>query len=427
MGDSVSAQLMQSPEFAPQVQGLDRQRKIAEMLMTQGFQPQQGQMVSGRYVAPSWTQQLAGLANIWAGKGIMEEAEQKQIDLAKALRGKQQEAVEEYFKAIQPTAAIEGQAPVIPKGQTLYDNDGTLTYGAKEGTPGTPAKGPDYARALKIATGEYAPNWLSTQAISNLKPFDLEEGKIRYQINPLTGEKEIIAQGGEKKSNEMRNYETAVKQGFQGTFPQYEIMLKKAGASNVSVALPPAESEYVKTFGAGLAKQDLALRDIASNAPQAITSIQNQRKLLDSGKVITGIGANQRLDLARLGSEIGVGGRDVKELTSNTQQLMAGRAGATLDAIKASGLGSGTGFSNADRDFLEKAKMGGITYDKAALQKQLALEEKVARIGANQWNERLKTMPKSAGVVNPQTIQLPPEIGTTDVRSKADAIINQGQ
>ena len=99
MANNVSAQLMQNPEFAPQVQGLDRQRKMAEMLMTQGFQPQQGQMVSGHYVAPSWTQQLAGLANMAAGTYMQSQADEKQLDLAQALRNASQQELEDWMQA----------------------------------------------------------------------------------------------------------------------------------------------------------------------------------------------------------------------------------------------------------------------------------------------------------------------------------------
>lgn len=88
-----------NPEFAPQVQGLDRQRKLAEMLITQGFQPPQGQMVSGRYVAPSWTQQLASLANIWAGKGIQEEADAKQMEMLSKYKQLGQQELADFLRA----------------------------------------------------------------------------------------------------------------------------------------------------------------------------------------------------------------------------------------------------------------------------------------------------------------------------------------
>ena len=216
---TINNQLLQSPEFAPQVQGLDRQRKMAEMLMTQGFQPQQGQMVSGHFVAPSWTQQLAGLANIWAGKGMQEEAEQKQLDLANALRGKQQQAVKDYFGALQSTLGVAGQAPVIPEGQTLRDDNGMLTYGSQAGTAGIAPKGPDYAKAFQIATGDYAPQYLSQMAIEQMKPVKLAEGEQLMQRDLASGELKPVAGGGMKLAGKVN--EAAQLLGIRKPYDQW--------------------------------------------------------------------------------------------------------------------------------------------------------------------------------------------------------------
>jgi len=57
-------------DFNPELQGLSRERKLAELLMAKGMQQPQGQMISGYYVAPSWTQQLNPMANVLAGEAI---------------------------------------------------------------------------------------------------------------------------------------------------------------------------------------------------------------------------------------------------------------------------------------------------------------------------------------------------------------------
>jgi hypothetical protein len=75
-----------NPEQMLQQQQILRQQKMAEMLMQQGMQQPQGQMISGRYVAPSIFQNLAGLANTYVGQRGIEKAEQAQLDLAKQLR-----------------------------------------------------------------------------------------------------------------------------------------------------------------------------------------------------------------------------------------------------------------------------------------------------------------------------------------------------
>jgi len=74
-----------TPEQFAQQQQLNRQQQMANMLMQQSAQPQ-GQMISGRYVAPSWAQQLVPLANIMASKYIGEKADTKAAELAQQLR-----------------------------------------------------------------------------------------------------------------------------------------------------------------------------------------------------------------------------------------------------------------------------------------------------------------------------------------------------
>jgi hypothetical protein len=67
-----------------------------------------------------------------------------------------------------------------------------------------------------------------------------------------------------------------------------------------------------------------------------------------------------------------------------------------LDSIKTSGLGAGNGFTNADRDFLEKAKSGNIDMTSQTLRRTAELQLSVAQATANKWNTRAKQIPKSA-------------------------------
>jgi len=53
-----------SSPYAAEEEGIRQQMRYAQALQQQGLQPDQGQMVSGHYVAPSWTQ---GLAKLGAG------------------------------------------------------------------------------------------------------------------------------------------------------------------------------------------------------------------------------------------------------------------------------------------------------------------------------------------------------------------------
>jgi len=95
-----------NPEQMLEQQKILRQQKMAEMLMQQGAQQPQGQMVSGRYVAPSIFQNLAGLANTYIGQRGIEKAEQAQLDLAKAIRGQEGVALADYMSQLQGKPAV---------------------------------------------------------------------------------------------------------------------------------------------------------------------------------------------------------------------------------------------------------------------------------------------------------------------------------
>lgn len=122
-------------------QQISRQQKMAEMLLQQGMQQPQGQMVSGRYVAPSLTQNLAGLANIYMGQKGIEKAEKAQLDLADRLRRQTAQDIQAYGQAARGTPE-----------QTVY---GAGMEGPTMDV--TPAVAPDPDRALGILLSSRSP------------------------------------------------------------------------------------------------------------------------------------------------------------------------------------------------------------------------------------------------------------------------------
>jgi hypothetical protein len=95
-------------DFNPELQDVSRQRKLAELLMAKGLQQPQGQMISGHYVAPSWTQQLNPMANMLAGEAVGGRADTKQQELAVALRVQGDKAAQDVMQTYQkdPQAAL---------------------------------------------------------------------------------------------------------------------------------------------------------------------------------------------------------------------------------------------------------------------------------------------------------------------------------
>jgi hypothetical protein len=217
--------------------------------------------------------------------------------------------------------------------------------------------------------------------------------------NPLEAAKLMVKEGKESfqpmTNDQKKQYGLPVNKPYQisssgkildiGTGPQ--------SVTNLSVS---TEKGYGGELANQLAKDDATLYQAARKAPQVLANVEATKQLLDNKNLITGAFADEKLNIARIGQALGVTGKSTDEMVANTQTLFANRAGAVLDSIKASNLGAGQGFSNADRDYLEKAKLGGIKFSPEALRKQLAIEESVARASANAWNERLDVIPSSA-------------------------------
>ena len=81
-----------SPEEYAQQQALSRQQQMAQLLMQQGQQQPQGQMVSGRYVPTSFFQNLVPLANIAASQYVGGKADTEQAKLAQQIRQNKSQA-----------------------------------------------------------------------------------------------------------------------------------------------------------------------------------------------------------------------------------------------------------------------------------------------------------------------------------------------
>ena len=85
-----------TPEQALQQQQIARQQKMAELLMQQGQQTPSGQMVGNRFVAPSFFQYAAPLAQMYAGTRLAEKGDKTALDLAKQLRQQYANEAQQY-------------------------------------------------------------------------------------------------------------------------------------------------------------------------------------------------------------------------------------------------------------------------------------------------------------------------------------------
>ena len=154
-------------ELQPELQNITQQQKLSQMLLQQGMQQPQGQMISGRYVAPAITQYLQPLFSAYAGSKGMENAEQKQLELAKQLREGKSEALatfqdlmskpETRGQAMQYAAKspyLQGMAQELMKPQKLGEGENLVMPSVGGGEPVNLAAGaPKYHAPITIDTG----------------------------------------------------------------------------------------------------------------------------------------------------------------------------------------------------------------------------------------------------------------------------------
>lgn len=160
--------------------------------------------------------------------------------------------------------------------------------------------------------------------------------------------------------------------------------------TNVNVS---TEKKYGEAFAGQMATADSAMLEASRKAPDLATRANQVLEMVGSGKVMTGAGADIRL---QLGKALNLAGASDAEIIANTEVLSTDLARNTLDAIKASGLGAGSGFSNADRDFLEKAVGGKITLEGKTIERLATLAHRAAEKSAARWGERVNQIPEDA-------------------------------
>lgn len=382
-------------DYGAEAQDIERRRKMAEMLQQQSMQPIEQQ--TG--VPISWTQGLAKLLQGYnAGQG-QQDATKRQQALSERART---DAMNWAQGMPQPTSA-----PMVGSAEDTMQFDIPAQMETKQ-----PSKQDMMAWALKgglsgnpIATQLAGP--FMAQAMKQDEDYTLGEGQKRFRGG------QVVAEGGPRtfapqaERTPLQNNAFPVSDGkvqphisfdngktwtpVPGSVPT----AKFADPTKVNVTTSVnTEKKYGEAFAGKIADADVSLRDAAEKAPQLAERANRIKEVLSKGNTITGFGADFRLGFGKAAALAGL--EAAGDAAANTETLAAGLAQNTMDAIKASGMGGGTGFSNADRDFLEKAVGGKITLESQAISRLADLAHRAASLTAQRWTKRVSQIPKSA-------------------------------
>ena len=373
-----------NPEQMLQQQQILRQQKMAEMLLQQGMQQPQGQMVSGRYVAPSIFQNIAGLANTYMGQRGIERAEQAQLDLAKRLRADEISAMADFMPQLKgsPAQMYPAQAGPTPTGGNIPLQE------SKAAIPPNP-----------LAYENLYANPKASAAQRQLAFTKMSEGPMKVGVDdtlldPRTFQP-LYMGAGKTSPDVLTAAQTLGIRGTPNTWtPQQTaavnnqvINLKKAGAPSVSVS---TANKFAGGFGEKASGGAYDLYTAAQNAPEQIENAKRTIELVNSG-ALTGPAANIGLEAAKIFNVLGANNQDT---IAKTELLFSNRGKALLGSVKASGLAGSQGLTEGERKFLTAAEGGSITLNAETLKAMAGLEIKLAVRNQKRWNAQASKMDK---------------------------------
>lgn len=200
----------------------------------------------------------------------------------------------------------------------------------------------------------------------------------------------------------IQEYEYAVRQGFKGTFAQFQQEQRRAGATNVSVGGAQVSIDPNKklgdTLGSGVGEFITNSHNAALTGQSTLGTVSQIRNSL--GNAITGPFADQRAFLARLQSGLGLAPAETPERLADTRRVIQGLAQAELNAAQAmKGQGS---LTENEREIIRRAAAGTIDMSPTEIRSLVDVMERAARsrIDAHTVNlNRLRKVPGAETII----------------------------
>ena len=317
-----------SPEEYSQQQQINRQQKMAEMLMGQNQQPQ-GQMVSGRYVAPSFFQNLQPIANMLTGAYLAKQGDTKAQELAQAIRTRDDEAMKNLINVSKGTPAQQVPQAGPPSEAMLKENQFNLP---NRTIPGVPASQEDILLAAMKLRDPSVKNMMLAERFKPKAPLTVAQGAAVITQNPdgtftktFENPKALELSTDIKTAlalnpNLPRNPDNWTKQ--DALQAQQTIALHKKMSAPQSTTYVDARS--ATSLAGPIGEMLKGSKEATVGAYNNLTSAN--AILANVDKAITGSAANQRIGLSQLASTLGLGNAKNPESLAATRTLIQNMA-----------------------------------------------------------------------------------------------------
>lgn len=334
-------------ELQPDMRDITRQQQLANMLTQQAFNQPQGQMVSGRYVAPSFFQNIAPMVNAYLGQRGAEQADIKQAALAEKLRENSNLEMQQFNQLM------------------------------GKGTPEERAKAMQFAQTAKYSQG------LRNLSNEMLKPQKLGADETITLPNFAGGAPIEIAKGPDKKSTDMLNYAQAQKEGFKGSFTDYQMALKRAGANNTMVNVQ-SFMPFQQQLQGDMAKALVDDYKSMSKVPTEINQINQAMNIVKNNQAFIGTGAETKAQIANFFNNNFGTSIDPAKVAST------GELGTLLYKQMADNLKKMDSTPTQQQANEMQKNFGNLGTDPNALVKILDIQKQALLQGAERHNQRVK-------------------------------------
>jgi len=341
----------------PEMQGLERQRKMAQMLLQQGYQQNAGpagQMVSGRYVPNSFWQNAQGPVNMMLGAYLDKKSEERAMDLAKQIREAKTEKEQKITDYITGTPEVKTELagpyagnvpkPIAIKAETKPD----LAAALREISTNNPyGAGSEYKAAI---VGNMIPK--TPDEVAKYKFAQTPEGgnfkgsfnDFQNQMNAYQKAHLGILAANQANSRVPMGYRmtpTGTLEAIPGGPADLKVQTKLAGANDVDLAVNTLRDKYTKlndlnaiqntekswlqNLEAGASSSDWGQaisNKLGTQAASARNSIAMERpKLLAAIQKATGMSAKQIDSNAELKLWLNAATDPKKDFASNMEAL----------------------------------------------------------------------------------------------------------
>ena len=413
--------LTKDNDYASRKAAIARQEKLAEMLSQMGAQEQAVSTAGGITAPVSGMGALARGLTSFGGSYLSGSAAADAAALEKAEREAAREGMKSFYELPETTILADKMGAALPNYLTA-DAEAMAAGPAAQnitvaGGPRSRASQVRMANEFALGDNEVLAR-MAPALLAQTKPEDFAGSEFGRFSRDAEGNITQIQAPMVAKTSTKNPYPAIGKDGkpamfrddeFGNPIPVPGMTPYSSPGTTVRVDMPKPASAFSSSFGSELGKDAMTTITAGRKAPGIIDSADRVIKVLSDQKIkpITGTFAETKL----LVSKALYG--DTPEAAA-TENLIADLAKSTLDAIPASGLGGGQGFTERDKQFLIVASAGRVQETKENLLRMAKLRKIIGAANiknANKTMKQISAMPgyaEMAGLLQP----IPESAGT---------------